>query len=130
MRQTTYTILALDSDQEICFAVPSTATKKQKYKKPSPLATAIRIARHALGWTQDELANQSGVSPVTIARMEAAMTSPTISTMLKLQQVISKSGIHITINEPDGGFTLRVFPSALSPNTDGPKIPKKIVVIE
>jgi len=77
------------------------------------LVVALKTARYALRWGQQDLANASGVSKVTIARMEAGMISPRLSTLSALQLAMERSGASFALNEPAGGFTLRVAPKAL-----------------
>lgn len=72
------------------------------------VVSALRAARVALGWTQHELANASGVSKVTIARLESGVISSKMSTLLALQAALERAGAHTTLNDPVGGYTLRV----------------------
>lgn len=81
------------------------------------LIAGLRAARAALGWSQAELAMVAGVAKVTIARMEAGMMSPRLSTITRLQAAMEREGIRLTLNEPQGGFTLSVLGAALqAPN--------------
>jgi transcriptional regulator with XRE-family HTH domain len=77
------------------------------------LVAALKTARCALGWNQQDLAAASGVSKVTIARMEAGMMSPRLSTLSALQIAMEGAGARFALNDPPGGFTLRVDPKAL-----------------
>jgi len=77
------------------------------------LVAALKAARAALAWGQKDLAEASGISKVTIARMEAGMISPRLSTVTALQVAMERSGVHLTLNEPPGGFSLRVEAEAL-----------------
>ena len=70
--------------------------------------SAIKSARAALGWTQPDLAKYSGVSLVTIARIEAGIISPRLSTLGKLKAAIEKAGARIADDHPVRGFTLTV----------------------
>ena len=78
------------------------------------LVAALKTARYALGWSQQDLAAASGLSKVTIARMEAGMMSPRLSTLSALQLAMERAGASFALNEPSGGFTLRVDPKALA----------------
>jgi transcriptional regulator with XRE-family HTH domain len=78
------------------------------------LVAALKTARYALGWSQHDLAAASGLSKVTIARMEAGMMSPRLSTLSALQLAMERAGASFALNEPSGGFTLRVDPKALA----------------
>jgi transcriptional regulator with XRE-family HTH domain len=81
------------------------------------LVAALKAARAALAWSQKDLAEASGISKVTIARMEAGMISPRLSTVTALQVAMERSGVHLTLNEPAGGFLLRLEPEALHPKS-------------
>lgn len=81
------------------------------------LIAGLRAARAALGWSQAQLAMVAGVAKVTIARMEAGMMSPRLRTITALQAAMEREGIRLTLNEPQGGFTLSVSGAALqAPN--------------
>lgn len=73
----------------------------------------IRAARVALAWSQPDLAARSGVSLVAIARLEAGMVSPRLSTLSKLKDAIAQAGVRIVENEPPGGYTLVVNAQAI-----------------
>jgi predicted transcriptional regulator len=45
------------------------------------IISSIRAARAVLGWSQPDLAEQSGVSVVAIARLESGMAVPRITTL-------------------------------------------------
>ena len=75
---------------------------------------ALRAARAALGWTQLELAGQSGVALVSIARIEAEMSSPRMKTVHALIEAMQRAGVTILDNQPGGGFTLVVDAEAVS----------------
>jgi len=77
------------------------------------IVTSLKTARTALNWTQQELASRSGVSLVTIARMETGMMSPRLSTLSKLKTALSEAGVRIVNESPAGGFSLYVDPKAL-----------------
>lgn len=72
------------------------------------IISAIRAARAALSWTQPDLAKASGVALVTIARMEAGLMSPRLSTLVKLKAAIEEAGIRIADDNPVGGYSLMV----------------------
>ena len=78
------------------------------------VVSAIRAGRLALGWTQGDLARASGVSEVSIARMETAAISPRLGTISKIQGALQDAGVTININHPAGGFTLSLSPSAVA----------------
>ena len=71
-------------------------------------------ARVSLGWTQADLAKASGISEVTIARMEIGMISPRLSTFLKLRVTLEIAGVEIVDNEPIDGMTIRFNAQAIA----------------
>jgi predicted transcriptional regulator len=77
------------------------------------IVTSLKTARTALNWTQQEFASRSGVSLVSIARMETGMMSPRLSTLSKLKAALSEAGVRIVNESPAGGFSLYVDPKAL-----------------
>lgn len=74
----------------------------------------IRASRLALGWSQPDLARHSGVSLVAIARLEAGMVSPRLSTLSKLKEAFTQAGIRIVEDDPPGGYTLSVSARAVA----------------
>ena len=78
------------------------------------LVCAVRAARLALGWTQGDLAAASGVSEVSIARLETFAISPRLGTISKIQGALQVAGVAITINQPAGGFSLALTPEAVA----------------
>lgn len=77
------------------------------------IVSSLRAARAALGWSQPQLAKRAGVSLVALARLEAGMTSPRLSTLVKLRGAIENAGVRIADDCPVGGFTLTVHAQAL-----------------
>jgi predicted transcriptional regulator len=77
--------------------------------------SALKAARNAVSWSQDELASRSGVALVTIARMEAGRASPRLSTVGQLKLTLEAAGVRIIDESPAGGFTVVVEGRALSP---------------
>ena len=69
------------------------------------LASAIRAGRGALNWSQQELAERSGVSLPTVARIEASLSSPKLETVSRLIGAIQKAGVGYSWNI-NGGYTL------------------------
>lgn len=76
------------------------------------MMSEVRSARAALGWSQPDLAAQAGVSQVALARLEAGMVTPRYQTIARLIRALESAGVHIIDNDPAGGYTLRVEPSA------------------
>ena len=76
------------------------------------LTIAIRTARGALHWTQADLAEKSGISVPTIARLEKD-SNPVMATVLALLRTIQEHGVQVVWR--DNGFDLRVDVKKTSP---------------
>ena len=61
---------------------------------PNELAAALRTRRKALRWTQKKLAEESGVSRVTISSLENAQRTCDITTFLLLCETM---GLRVTL---------------------------------
>lgn len=72
------------------------------------IISAIKAARAALDWSQPVLAKKAGVSLVALARLEAGMASPRLSTISKLKAAIERAGVRIADDYPPGGYTVTV----------------------
>ena len=57
------------------------------------LGTAVRAAREAQGMSQIELAKFSGVSRVTVTKLELGKANPTWESVLRVSEVL---GLHLT----------------------------------
>jgi transcriptional regulator with XRE-family HTH domain len=66
-----------------------------------------RAARGLLDWTQDRLAEEAGVSALTIRNYEAGKTTPVPATLAVLRQAFESAGIEF-IPEDDGGPGVRL----------------------
>jgi predicted transcriptional regulator len=69
------------------------------------LAAAIRAGRGALSWSQQELADKSGVSMPTVARLETFSGNPKLETVSRLIGAIEKGGVKFEWNQVEG-FTM------------------------
>ena len=69
----------------------------------------IRMARAALRWSIDDLAQHSSVGSRTIKRLEAVddITSANLSTISKLKSCLEAAGIEF-IGSPDDGPGIRI----------------------
>lgn len=72
------------------------------------IVSAIKAARAALNWSQPILAKRAGISLVALARLEAGMASPRLSTISKLKDAIEAAGVRIADDYPPGGYTVTV----------------------
>ncbi len=84
------------------------------------LVAALKAGRHALGWSQSDLASSSGVSRVTIARMEAGMLTPRPATFDALLKSMEIAGVVVTLGEPADGFSMAVEGRALRQDETDP----------
>jgi transcriptional regulator with XRE-family HTH domain len=67
-----------------------------QYSKSQISAAQCRGARAMLGMTQQELAEQSGVSPRAIADFEAENRKPIRATLAALQRALEDAGVEFT----------------------------------
>ncbi len=73
--------------------------------KAETLAPALKAGRNALGWSQSELAEKSGVSVPTIARMEDEKNT-TMATVLAVLKAFANHGVVFQWQEH--GFAMNV----------------------
>jgi transcriptional regulator with XRE-family HTH domain len=71
--------------------------------QPESLAPALRAGRNALGWTQKELSEKSGISVPTIARTEIS-NNPKMATVLALLSTFKSNGVVFVWK--DNGFEM------------------------
>ena len=74
-------------------------------------ATQCRMARSALRWTLQELADKAGVSRATLTRFEAEQGTPINATLRAVRQELEAAGVEFL---PDGGVRLREQPAEAS----------------
>jgi transcriptional regulator with XRE-family HTH domain len=74
--------------------------------------TQCRMARSALRWTLDELAQRAGISRLTASRVELGQVTPNPATLTVIRQAFEAAGIEF---KPDGSVRL----SAGSPAAAG-----------
>lgn len=84
------------------------------YDPQAQALSALRAARFALNWSQAVLATASGVSEISIARMESGAISPRLSTISKIQNALEEAGVSITLNQPPGGYSLALTQDAVA----------------
>jgi len=70
-------------------------------------AGQARAARGLIGWSQDELAAESGVGRATIADFESGKRQPYETTLGKLSAALEKAGVEF-IAENGGGPGVRL----------------------
>lgn len=59
----------------------------------------MKAARALLGWTQEDLAHKSRLSPITINRIERGLQEPQPETLTALSKAFTKGGVEFV----DGG---------------------------
>ncbi|MGC1236188.1 MAG: helix-turn-helix transcriptional regulator [Xanthobacteraceae bacterium] len=71
------------------------------------VATTVRMARAALGWSQAEFGRFLGMSQRAIHRIEQGHSEPRRRTLLAIESLLRKAGFKIE-DRSDGGFSLVV----------------------
>jgi transcriptional regulator with XRE-family HTH domain len=71
-----------------------------------------RAARALLKWTQEDLANKSGASPVTIRNFENERSSAQKGTLLLIRKTLEDAGVEF-ISENGGGAGVRLRKSEI-----------------
>jgi transcriptional regulator with XRE-family HTH domain len=74
-------------------------------------AAQCRMARSALRWTLQEVADKAGVSRATLTRFEAEQGTPIAATLKVVRQAFETAGIEF---RPDGCVRLREAADAQS----------------
>jgi len=64
-------------------------------KKNVKIAVALRTARAAIGWNQQEFADVMGVAKSTIARIETLEVSPRADVLLQAMEVFRHAGVEV-----------------------------------
>ena len=77
----------------------------------SILGAAIRAGRSALNWSQLELAEKSGISLPTVARIETGVNNPKLETISKLIGAIESAGVAYTWTHPNGFGMVATLPT-------------------
>jgi transcriptional regulator with XRE-family HTH domain len=71
------------------------------------VATTVRMARAALGWSQAEFGRFLGMSQRAIHRIEQGHSEPRRTTLLAIENLLRKAGLKVE-DRSDGGFSLVV----------------------
>lgn len=66
-----------------------------------------KAARALLGWSQERLAEQAGVSQTTVASFEAGLSVPVKQNLLAIRRALEEAGVDI-IDENGGGLGARL----------------------
>jgi transcriptional regulator with XRE-family HTH domain len=65
-------------------------------------ARQIRAARGLLGWSQERLCEEAGVSRRTLARMEEGGSDARVSTLAAIQAALERAGVEFISGEGKG----------------------------
>lgn len=82
-------------------------------KKNVKIAVALRTARAAIGWNQQEFADEMGVAKSTIARIETLEVSPRADVLLQAMEVFGTAGVEVDFFNADN-LVVVVNPRALA----------------
>lgn len=61
------------------------------------IAVALRMARAAVGWSQEELANKLGTAKTTIARAETGEGNLSAQQYFQIERLYSEEGVSLSI---------------------------------
>jgi len=80
---------------------------KMNVMKTDILPQQIRAARALIDWTREDLANASGVTVRTLARIESSQTLPRPATLQAISSALEAAGIEF-ISQNGGGPGVRL----------------------
>ena len=89
------------------YQIPVRQRGDQQQRDRLVVATTVRMARAALGWSQAELGRFLGMSQRAIHRIEQGHSEPRRTTLLALESLLRKAGFKIE-DRGDGGFSMVV----------------------
>ncbi len=69
----------------------------------------VKAARGLLGWTQDTLAGETGVSRTTIAHFETGKNRPSALSVSMIRRALEAAGVEFT-NSDEPGVKIRKQP--------------------
>jgi len=81
-------------------------------KKNVKIAVAMRTARAAIGWNQQEFAELMGVAKSTVARIEMLEVSPRTDMLLQAMELFDRAGLEVDFFKSDN-LTVVVSSKAL-----------------
>jgi transcriptional regulator with XRE-family HTH domain len=76
------------------------------------VATTVRMARAALGWSQVEFGRRLGMTQRSVHRIEQGHSEPRLTTLLAIEHLLRRAGLGIE-HRDDGGFCIVVPASVL-----------------
>ncbi len=66
------------------------------------VVVAIRSARAAVGWNQQEFADQMGVAKSTVARIETLEMAAKADFLIKAMRLFREAGVEVDLHAPEG----------------------------
>jgi transcriptional regulator with XRE-family HTH domain len=81
------------------------------------IAIALRTARAAIGWNQEEFAQLMGVAKTTVARIETLEMSARAEFISKAMRLFREAGIEVDLYESQG-LPLRISLNAVAKSLD------------
>jgi transcriptional regulator with XRE-family HTH domain len=66
------------------------------------IVVAIRAARSAIGWNQQEFADRMGVAKSTVARIETLEIAAKGDFVLRALRIFREAGVEVDISAPNG----------------------------
>jgi len=94
-------------------AEPMTKTDSLETGK---IVVALRTARAAAGWSQEEFAQLMGVAKTTVARIETLEMSVRAEYLSKALRLFNEAGIEVDMTQPDSvpiKVSMRAVPKAV-----------------
>ncbi|PUE31992.1 helix-turn-helix domain-containing protein [Limnohabitans sp. Hippo4] len=81
------------------------------------IAIALRTARAAIGWNQEEFAQLMGVAKTTVARIETLEMSARAEFISKAMRLFREAGIEVDLYESQG-LPIRISLNAVAKSLD------------
>ena len=67
----------------------------------------VKAARQLLGWSQEKLAEESGIGKPTIGKFEAGKGQPSVLTVSLIKRVLGAAGVEFVDGEPGARLKAR-----------------------
>jgi len=83
----------------------------QEHLESAKIVIALRAARAAAGWSQQEFAERTGISKSKVARMEMMEAELSVSLLTKILRIYNDVGISVDLFTADE-LTIAIQPSA------------------
>jgi transcriptional regulator with XRE-family HTH domain len=84
------------------------------------VATTVRMARAALGWSQVEFGRRLGMTQRSVHRIEQGHSEPRLTTLLAIEHLLRRAGLKIE-HRNDGGFCI-VVPASVLEHREPPDV--------